>query len=89
MSDREDGHSPFRSRIEQPTAAPIERVWRLRRGRDGAHCQLRDRSRLGVAAQVFARTELVIARVFSSRASALAWSESAKGARLKAGYKAV
>jgi hypothetical protein len=86
MSDREE--SSFRGRLEQATPALLERIWRLRRGQEQTHCQIRDRSPHGTEALIFANAKLVIARLFPSTASALAWAEAEKAARLRAGYKA-
>ena len=88
MSDRDESYSSFRGRLDQATPALLERIWRLRRGQEQTHCQLRDRSPQGTEALIFANTKLVVARLFPSTASALAWAEAEKADRLKAGYKA-
>ena len=70
---------------------PGERLFALRRERDGArlHCELRSHGEFGVEAQFFKNDEFSQSRRFDTKAQAVQWAELERDAHILKGYALV
>jgi hypothetical protein len=72
-------------------SVPGERLFALRRERDGAsmYCEIRSHGEFGVEVQFFSNDEFSYSRRFDAKAQAAQWAELERDAHIGKGYALV